>query len=180
MRQTILAERYAKALTKAARKAGVLEEVGDQLAALAKGSSVADADVRFWKNPMVEKPVKRELFRRLAAQTGLEETLLRFLTLLVEKNRLWLLRPIEEEYRRILDRLLGRASVTVSTAKPLSETLKARLAETLTEQLGKQVSLRERVDPELVGGLIIRYENRIVDGTVGARLRTLARAVTGV
>jgi len=179
MRKTILAERYAKALARAAKKHDALEAVGNDLRLLARGSSLSKADIRFWKNPMIEKDGKIELFKRIALKVEMEEVLLRFLCMLVEKNRLWLIRLVEEKYREIVDGMLGRETLIVSTPYPLGDELKTALARAMEARSGRKVHLTERVDPSLVGGIRIKYGNSVIDGTVGARLRMIARTAAG-
>ena len=179
MRKTILAERYAKALASAAKKRDALEAAGEDLRLLARGTTLTKADIRFWKNPMIDKAKKIELFKRLAQILEMEDVLLRFLCMLVKKNRLWLIGPVEGQYREIVDGLLGREALTVSTPYALGDEQKMRLAKAMEAKTGRKVHLIERVDASLVGGIRIKYGNSVIDGTVGAHLRMIARAAVG-
>jgi len=179
VQKTILAERYAKALASAANKKDVLEQVGDDLRVLARGAAACQADIRYWKNPMIPKASKIELFKRLAEKTEMEDVLFRFLTMLVQKNRLWIIGPVEERYREIVNRIIEREAVTVTSPIPLDEGDKARLVKAMEAKTGKKVHLVERIETSMVGGIRVKYGNSVIDGSVAAHLRMIARAVVG-
>jgi F-type H+-transporting ATPase subunit delta len=96
--------------------------------------------------------------------------LLNFLKVLVEHGRFGSIRAIRRSARKIYNDLRGRMEVTVRTATPLSNPLRQTIAERLKAQLGKEIELVTQVDPELLGGLVVKIGDTLYDGSLRNRL----------
>ena len=99
--------------------------------------------------------------------------------LLVVKGRLKLVNKIAEEYDRFLNIHLGIEHAEVTTAVPIADVEMETLAERLSTLTGKKVLLKSRVDRGLIGGIITRFGDKLIDGSVRNRLQNLKRQMEG-
>jgi F-type H+-transporting ATPase subunit delta len=172
-----LAKVYAESLVAAALKQPNGTKLVDSLGAelddfvanvLGKSPEVA----AFLASPAIGKRAKAAALG--AALPGQTSELFRgMLTVLTKNNRLNLLAGIAAAYRQLLDERAGRIRVKVTAAAPLSDTQRATLTSTLTTLLKQQPVLAVRVDPELLGGLVVQIGDRVIDTSVRTRLNTL-------
>jgi F-type H+-transporting ATPase subunit delta len=98
-----------------------------------------------------------------------------FLQALVKRGRQQLLREIATEYMNLLDQKLDRVRAGVTLARDADEKLKRSIQESLSRQLGKQVIPAFTVDPEILGGTIVRVGERVLDGSLRRRITKLRR-----
>ena len=115
----------------------------------------------------------------LEDRTGkLNPRVLNMIGMLAEKNKLSELEDVSIEYQRLLDThhgIEGAETAEVTTAIPLDEDDKLKLGKRLGEILGRPVTLNIIVDPELLGGIVIRVGDKLIDGSVRHRLQTLSK-----
>lgn len=164
---------YAEALLDAAEKKGQAAEVLDDLEGFVR--EVLDRDPHigvFLSSPGVGRERKREaLAQALAGQdTGLAGN---FLFVLNDHDRLDVLRAVAIVYRELFDRRAGRIMVQVESAVPLADDQRARLEQELRETFHKEPILEARVNPELLGGLVVRVDDWVYDASVRTRLEGL-------
>ena len=168
-----LARVYAEALLAAAEKQNAVESTGEELANFVV--EVYDKDRAaelFLASPAVGKKAKGAVLA--AALAGRTSELIRGLFgVLTNNNRLDLVRGIAAAYRMILDERAGRVRVKVSTATKLSDDQRQALAETLSNILKQQPVLDVRVDPDLLGGMVVQVGDRVIDTSVRTRLHTI-------
>ena len=108
---------------------------------------------------------------------------LKLVSLLVTKGRLAMMDDIADEYQRLLDNyrgIEGAEVAEVTTAIPLDDEDRLRLAQRLTSLIGKPVVLKPKVDSSLIGGIIIRVGDTLIDGSIRSRLEALKRELSGV
>jgi F-type H+-transporting ATPase subunit delta len=135
-------------------------------------NALIDADPRirdFLRTPRIAVAEKK---RVLGAAFGgrMPQLFLNFLLVVLDKRRQHMLRGIAREYDRMLDEHLGRVNVAVTLARdPDAATLKEITAR-LTKLLQKSVLAHVRVDPEILGGIIVRYGDTVMDGSVRRQL----------
>ena len=164
---------YAEALLALAEQSHSADSVGAELDSVAfeiigKNPTVA----AYLENPAIGSKAKLPILG--AAFEGTASDLFKkFLAVLAQNNRLGLLRDIATAYRGIRDRRAGRVRVLVRTATPLSDHQKIELVETLAKPLNQQPILNVRVEPELLGGLIVQIGDRVYDTSVRTRLESL-------
>jgi F-type H+-transporting ATPase subunit delta len=168
-----LARVYAEALLAAAEKQKAVEATGEDLNAFV--SEVLDKDKAaeaFLSSPAVGKKAKNAVLA--AALPGRASDLVRgLLGVLAKNNRLDLVRGVAAAYRQLLDERAGRVRVKVSAATKLSEAQREALAETLSSILKQQPVLDVRVDPDLLGGMVVQVGDRVIDTSVRTRLQTI-------
>lgn len=171
------AKRYAQAVLGLAKEQGTLDAWHADLSRLAAVMS-DPAAASYFANPSVSTAEKRTGLERVLAQSQPEARNLA--GLLLERERLGI---VPELFRLFEDGLRAERGIVVAevtTAEPLGPGEEAMVRERLARLLGKQVELRPTVDPEIIGGLIARVGDLLIDGSVISRLRQLrARLAAG-
>jgi F-type H+-transporting ATPase subunit delta len=166
---------YAEALYNAADKVGEAGEVLEELDALVGQVFGRDPGAEvFLASPSVSRDRKREALRK-AFEGRASQVLVNFLYVLNDHDRLELLRAAARAYRELYDQRSGRLPVHVSSAVPLAEEQQERLRNELRQVFGREPVLQTRVDPELLGGLVVRVEDWVYDASVRTRLETIEK-----
>lgn len=171
--QEHLARVYATALLGITEKAGNSEAVLDQFDALLR--DVLDrlpALEAVLCSPRVPYERKERMLER-AFRGAMSLQLLQFLKVVTRRGRFDCLRAIREAAGRRLNELRGRVEVTLRAAEPLDQTALALAASRLRAVLGRDVELQVKIDPELLGGLVIRVGDTVFDGSVANQLLRL-------
>jgi F-type H+-transporting ATPase subunit delta len=168
-----LARVYAEALLAAAIDAGQVDEVGQELESLVQDVLDADPSVEaFLASPAVGRKAKTEAIDQ-AFGDRVSRLVRNLLGVLNQNNRLWLIRQIAGAYRDLLDQRAGRVRVRVASAVPLTDDQRNRLIHALATRLQKTPVLSMTVNPELLGGLVVRVGDQVFDTSVRTRLETL-------
>jgi len=176
MRSQIIARNYAETLLELARRNGgqrTVEEFGAAMELLA--AVVDDARVReFLATPAID-PEQRKAALRAALGKAVPELFLRFVMVVVDKRRQALLGDVAHEYRALVDELTGRVRVDVAISHEPDETLRREITAALTARLGREVIPAFTVDPDLLGGMVVRVGEEILDGSVRSYANGLRR-----
>lgn len=167
-----IAKRYAKALFDAAQKAGALEEVERDLRAVMELMVSAPTLRGMWDSPLIPAGRKRTILSKVLGES-LHPLTLSFLRLLIDKRREDVLDPVLFEMRLLADRArhLLRADATFAV-DPTEEEATA-LQQSLHQRTGEEIELTVRVDPTILGGVIVRMQDTIIDGSVRGTLERL-------
>lgn len=177
-RQTSAALRYAEAILEIARRDGTLETWLADLPAMVAILSRPEV-ARVVDNPAVPLAARRDVLSRLLAER-VSRPALSLALLLAIRGRIASLPAIATEYGRHVDRERGVAAAEVTSALPLEPGELDGIAAHLRSLTGRTVEVEARVDPALVGGLIVRVGDRLIDASVRGRLERLRdRIVAG-
>jgi F-type H+-transporting ATPase subunit delta len=164
---------YAKALYEAARDENRVEVVRDQLAELARALEDMPELAAFLANPQLDPGAKASVLEEIT--TGADPVLRNFVRLAASKGRAGQLRPIAEEFERIVDREQGRIKVQLTTAVELDDDEADAIVERIAKSAGRSVEATRAVDPDLIGGMILQAGSLRVDASVRGRLAGLRR-----
>jgi F-type H+-transporting ATPase subunit delta len=173
-----VARRYAQALFHLARKEGTTERVETDLEAVDALLHTSPNLLRVMKAPTIPRPQKKDLVRRLF-ESQVSGLTLRFLNLLIDKRREAVLSEVNREFRALSYAARNILPVTATVAMRLTPEERTRLAETLSRRTGKTIELSEEVDPTLIGGVVLRLGDTIIDGSVAGQLRRLRQQLIG-
>jgi F-type H+-transporting ATPase subunit delta len=167
-----LAQRmYARALFAAAQESGRVERVAEDLSAIAAAIEDVPALAAFLRNPQVDPPQKSAVLGDLAE--GGDELVRNFLRLVAEKGRPSELVEINEELAALVASAQGRLTVELETAVELSDEEAASIVATIEKASGRTVEATRRVDPSLIGGIVLKVGSFRADGSVRGRLERL-------
>ena len=179
MKQTILARRYAKALFSIGKEQGTYEAYNEALQAVAglyeTTPEVADA----LTNPLYPMDVREKVMAGIVDSIGVDSVMGNFLKLLVEKQRAEILPEIAEEYKAMVDDEKNISHGSVISAVELSDELQAKVQATLEKLTGKKVELTTSVDPSIIGGIIAKVGDLVLDGSIKAQLAGLKDSIKG-
>jgi F-type H+-transporting ATPase subunit delta len=171
-----LGQVYANALFEAAVEGGELDEIQEQLGIWADALGENKNLQTFFFSPRFSSAEKKDAIRRII--DGGNERFLNFLELLAERHRL----PATFRIRRAFDELWREEHkmlpVEVTSAVELDEGLVRSIGERIEERTGRRIELTSRVDPDIIGGLVLRVGNKVLDASVHGRLERLRRQLT--
>ncbi len=178
MRERTIARNYAEALFQAGERAGETERYADLIEALA-GAIRSDDHIReVLISPRVPKPTKHQILARALSRYA-PERFIKFLAAVVKRGRQGIIVAISEEYLSLMDAKLNRIHAGVVLAREPDVEFQELIRRKLSEVFGKEVIAHYRADPEILGGLIVRIGDRIMDGSVRRRMTSLRRQLLG-
>lgn len=172
MRNPTIARNYAEALLALARKADAMDAWGALVGGLADAMQSDDRLTNFLAAPQIAAAEKNRVLAK-AFSGALPRPLLRFLQKLVDNRRQLLLPDIATEYGNLVDEQTGRVHAQVTVAREVSAADRASIASRLSDRLGKTVVPHIHVNPAVLGGVLVRVGDTVMDGTVRKRLATL-------
>jgi F-type H+-transporting ATPase subunit delta len=170
-----LARVYARALFEVAREQGKLDELRDQLAQFADAVESDRQLAVFFFSPYFSTAEKEQGLERVLQ--GADENFVNFLRLLIEKHRMPVLFRIRAAYQRLWDEENKVLQVEITSAIELDPATTENLGRTIGERAGRKVTLAARVDPDIIGGIVVRVGNSILDASIRNRLERLRRHV---
>ena len=174
-----LAERYAHALFELAQDAALVDVVSIDLAGLHRAME-ASADLRrLVRSPVFSAEDQAKALKAVLAQMGANELTAKFVLLLAQKRRLPALTQIIEAYEHRVATARGETEAEVTAARSLSEGELAELKSVLKTRLGKEPRLHSKVDPTLLGGLVVKVGSRMIDSSLRTKLDGLRQAMKG-
>mgnify|MGYP001213422301 CR=1 FL=1 len=176
---TGLAQRYATALFELAKDASRLEAVGDELAGLVRLLDQSADLRRLVESPVIGRDEQGRAVEAIARKAGLGDLTRRFLGLLAQHRRLFALPGIAKAFAAMLARHKGEAAAEVVSAVPLGAAEQATLKQAIAEYVGQAVTVETRVDPALLGGLVVRVGSRMLDASLRSKLKQLELALKG-
>jgi len=175
-----VAERYAAALFDLADERRVLDEVASDLRDL-RTMLAASADLaRLVRSPLLARGEQGKAVAALADRAGFSPLVRDFIAVVARNRRLFALPAVIEAYLAKLAERRGEISAEVTVAQPLSEIQLARLGEQLRRSVGRRVSVDVRVDPGLIGGMIVKVGSCMIDGSLKSKLQRLQLAMKGI
>jgi F-type H+-transporting ATPase subunit delta len=166
---------YARSLFEAAQDADKLEAVRDQLGEIADAID-DDHDLQvFFFSPSLSSEDKKEGLKK--AITGADDLVENFLELLIENQRMPAIFKIRRELDTLWDKENKLLPVTITSAVELDDKTVKQIGDQIADQTGQKVELTTDVDPDVLGGLVVRVGNTVLDASVRRRLESLRREV---
>ncbi len=169
------ARRYAQAVFEIARDKGTLDLWRSDLKLLVEAVDIPEL-LAVLESPKVSFQDKSKLMSQQLE--GVSPLTLNLAYLLIARSRLRLAGQIADEYSRLVDEQRGIKHVLVTTAVPLDQAEQEKLKQALSKMVKGQVILESQVDPTIVGGLVARIEDKLLDGSVINRINLLKRSLS--
>lgn len=167
-----VARRYAEALFQVAVKKKEVDEVADNLHEVAQAVGGSSELMSALHHPLLT-PEKKQAIVRGVFGGKVRPDVERFLFLVIEKGRAVLLPQMVEEFDRMVDAYRGQADAEAISAVALSPQQTAKLEAALNQRFGVKVRLKIKTDPSILGGLIVRVGDKLIDGSVATRLQQM-------
>jgi F-type H+-transporting ATPase subunit delta len=169
---------YARALFEAARDAGRLDAVREELADFVAAVRDVPELRSLLENPQLDPAAKRDALQGLLADA--DEVFRNFMQLLVVKGRAAELEEIAAEFEELVAREQGRLNVALTTAKELSDSEAGSILQRIERSSGRTIDATRHVDPSLIGGIVLQAGSLRIDASVRGRLERLRNElVTG-
>ncbi len=179
MNQTILAKRYAKAIFTVGQEQGKYEEYNEVLQGLSElfitQPDVTDA----LTNPLYPLDIKEKMMTGIVGSMDVDNVMGNFLNLLVQKKRAEILPEIAVCYKAMVDEEKNISHGNVISAIELSDELKLNVQTVLEKLTGKKVELTTSVDPSIIGGIIAKVGDLVLDGSIKTQLAGLKDSIKG-
>ena len=180
MRQTILARRYAKALFSLGKEQGKTEEYSATLLGIAAlyddgAAGIGDAVT----NPLYPLEIRQKVMARIAESVQADAIMTGFLNLLIEKKRADILPDIAHEMRVMVDKDQNISHGSIVSAIALDKALLDKIQGTLEKLTGNRVILETQVDPSIIGGIIAKVGDLVLDGSIKTQLNGLKESIKG-
>ena len=169
---TRAARRYARAVFQMALKRDEVDAVASGLAQVALSESSSPQLMTVLQHPRITRERKKELLKQVFGDS-VPVDVANFLRLLVDKDRADILPEVAVQFRRLLDENRKQLDAEATTAVEMTEAQRAALLQRLQTQTGYTVRLQTSVDESILGGLIVRVGDRLIDGSVRTQLQTM-------
>ncbi|MCB2015333.1 MAG: F0F1 ATP synthase subunit delta [Sphingobium sp.] len=177
--QASLSGRYALALFELARDSKQLDSVAESLTALKKALSESDDFRNLTTSPVIGREAAAKAVAALAASMGLDALTTKFLGVLAEARRLSQLPAAIRAFETLLSQHKGESRAEITSAHALSDEQVAALQKNLKTRVGRDVAVDTKVDPSILGGLVVKIGSQMIDSSIRTRLNTLAQAMKG-
>ena len=177
--QASLAGRYAIALFELARDERQLETVGASLAALKRALAESDELRALTTSPLVGLDESLRAVDAAAVSIGVDPLTRNFLGVLARNRRLSQLGGVIRAFDMLWAGHRGELTAEVVSAHPLSDEQIEALKANLRTRMGRDIAVDLRVDPAILGGLVVQIGSRMIDGSIRTKLNTLAHAMKG-
>ena len=172
-----VAERYATALYDLADESKSLDAVAEDLRRLKAMIQGSDDLARFLRSPLIGRQAQTKGILSVLEAAKVSDLVRRFVAVVGGHRRLFALSGMIDAFLRQLAKRRGEMVVHVSSAKPLTASQTAELDKALRGIVGQKINVEAKVDPELIGGLVVRVGSRMVDTLIRTQFQKLRRAL---
>lgn len=179
MKNEILARRYAKAMFVVGSEDGKLDEFAEGLDTFAELYRTLPEMRDALSNPIYPMDVRMQVMQKMTDKVGVGKTMTRFLDLLVEKGRATLIPEIAESFQAMVDEERGICQGLITTATELNADLQEKTKSTLEKLTGRKVVLKTEVDPSIIGGIVAKVGDLVLDGSIKNQIDGLKDTIKG-
>ena len=174
-----LAGRYATALYDLADNGKVIDDVAADLSALGRMIDESDDLRRLVQSPVISREDQTRAIGALVKTSGMQDLTQKFVGTVAQNRRLFVLRQMITAFHAYLAERRGQATAEVTSALELSEKHLSALNDALKSAMGTSVSVETKVDPNLLGGLVVKVGSRMIDTSLRTKLSQLRLAMKG-
>jgi F-type H+-transporting ATPase subunit delta len=178
LREPTIARNYAEALFESGEHSGETERYADLMKAIADSIRSDDTIRHVLESPRVPKHVKQDVLSK-ALEEYAPSAFIKFLAAVVKRGRQTIMTAICDEYLNLVDRKFNRVHAGITLAREPDGALQEAVKQRLSVVMGKEVIPRYRTDPDILGGLIVRVGDRIMDGSLRRRMVSLRSKLLG-
>lgn len=179
MENTKIAKNYAKALFDNALELECTKEVFTQITTLQEAIASDKAALRAFISPIIPPKQKMKILYRVLEQFKFKSIVGQFLRVLTENSRGGLLGEIIDEYQNLLNISCHVKVVHVTSARPLKKEDQDFIKEYLTKEVPQKVELKITEDKGIIGGIILRYDSKIIDCSIAGAIKKIEQSING-
>jgi len=174
-----VAGRYAAALFELAQERSEIDAVGEELSQLLTLIDESADFRRFLQSPLFSRDEQSKAMAAIVEKGGMSTLVGNVLGVIASKRRLFALEDIIRAYQALVSAHRGEIAAEVTTAQPLSDASREAVEQALKTAVGSAVTVETSVDPELLGGMVLRVGSRMVDSSLRTKLQRLQLAMKG-
>jgi F-type H+-transporting ATPase subunit delta len=174
----LVSKRYALALFEAGNELDKIEAFKDELTLLKDVFIREDRLIDILGHPRINKSEKKDLISKIF-EDKISKEMLNFLYILVDKRRESHLLDIENRYEELYNEHKNIVKVVAKTAIPMEDGAKIKLENVLSEKLHKEIELTNEVDPSIMGGVLLKIADKLIDGSLKGQLENIGKAIVG-
>jgi len=171
----VVSRRYAKALFAIGAAKGEADQqtYGDQLNALGASLEAAPDALTFFRNPAFSADEKKKVLNQLIEKISVDPMVKNFCDLLADKGRVEMLPAIASDYKAMMDAVTGVLTGEIITVSDINEERKSAIQARLEEQAGKKLELTFGTDKDILGGIVLKIGDKVMDASLKAQLQIL-------
>lgn len=173
MSDSRLSKRYARALFNLGQEDGSFDLYGQELEAFTNFCRENPEFGNAISNPIFAVGDRKEILQKVLSQSDFSDLVKNFLNLLLDKDRIGVIDAITENYARFTDEASNIAHAEIISAKPLKDETLGKIMKSLEGLTSKKIKSEVKEDPELIGGVVVKIGDLVLDGSVKAQLEGL-------
>ncbi len=177
MKNFAIARRYAKALLLIGKEDGQTETYRRELDQFARMVATDKELSGILTNPLYDADSRKKVLQALAEKMEFSKVMRSFLVLLFEKGRIGFIGPINEFFHKLADELKGVARASLVSATELSDETIEKIRAALSKKTGKDIILEVQQDPGLIGGIVTRIGDLVLDGSIKTQLLNMQESL---
>ena len=177
MKNLTIARRYAKALLIIGKEDGQAETYGKELDGFTKMMSEKKELAQAIVNPIYGASGRKKVLETVVGKVGVSKVVASFLLLLFDKGRIDFLSDINSFYQKLADELKGVLRASLVSASALSSETVEKIRTTLSKRTGKDIILQVEQDPGLIGGIVTRIGDLVLDGSIRTQLLNMRESL---
>lgn len=177
MKNLAVSRRYAKALILIGKEDGLAEQYNEELGAVAGLFDTQEGFEKALTNPLFNKNDRKKILEAVLAALDLSAIMKSFLILLFNKGRIGFLREISSHYKDLADELKGVVKASIVSATELSSDAVDKIKQALSKKTGKTIVLKVDQDPDLIGGVVTKIGDLVLDGSVRTQLMNMSETL---
>ncbi|WP_313757443.1 F0F1 ATP synthase subunit delta [Tissierella sp.] len=174
----LVSNRYALALFEAGLDLEKTDEFNKELDFLKDVFEEENKLLQILHHPKISNIEKRDLIDKLFKDRVSQE-IVNFLYILIDKRREGFILEIIDRYKELFNEHENIVKVVAITAVPMEEKAETKLQNVLSNKLGKKIELTNKVDATILGGVLLKLQNKELDGTVKGQLESMGKAISG-
>jgi F-type H+-transporting ATPase subunit delta len=174
-----VAGRYATALFELAVDRGLIDEIANDLQQLQSMINESADLRRLIRSPLFTRDQQSDAMAAVMTSAGLSELVRNFVGVVAGNRRLFVLEGMIGAYRALVAQHRGEVTADVTSATPLSDTQRTAVEQALKQAIGSNVAVNTEIDPDLIGGMVVRVGSRMVDSSLRTKLQRLQLAMKG-
>ena len=177
MKNLAIARRYAKALLMIGKENDQVEAYSQELHPFANLLAQENALNEAITNPLYSSADRRSVLKTLVDKLGLSKVMASYLALLFDKGRIGYLSDIDNFYQKLADELKGIARASLAAATELSSEAVEKIRASLSQKTGKEIILEVEQDPDLIGGIVTKIGDLVLDGSIKTQLLNMRESL---
>ncbi len=174
----LVSKRYASALFEAGLELNKIKEFNEELDFIKRILEEEPQLLQILKHPKINKDEKKDLMNKLFKNKTSEE-IINFVYVLIDKRRDNHILEIADYYKELFNEHENIMKVTAITAVPMDKNDQEKLSFVLSNKLNKNIELTNEVDNTILGGVLLKVENKLMDGTLKGQLESIGRVIKG-